>query len=109
LTPEAQKPKEGGMTLNEFRAALSAAAPPQDVSPLLRALWLDAHGDWAGAHAIAQDVDTAFGAWVHAYLHRKEGDEGNAAYWYRRARRAICAAPLEDEWQEIARALCEGD
>ena len=69
------------MTLDEFRTATKEAAPPA-VSPLLRALWHDARGEWDAAHQVAQDVDDADGAWVHAYLHRKEGDVGNASYWY---------------------------
>ncbi len=58
------------------------------MSPALVALWHDAKGDWARAHEVAQDIDDATGSWVHAYLHRKEGDEGNAAYWYRKAGQA---------------------
>jgi len=76
------------MTLDQFRATLSRSRPP-DVSPLLRALWHDTNGDWGRAHTIAQDIDDASAAWVHAYLHRKEGDSGNAAYWYRRARQPV--------------------
>ena len=66
------------MTLEEFKTTLSTTAPPT-VAPLLRALWHDARGDWDEAHRLAQDVDDNDGAWVHAYLHRKEGDLGNAA------------------------------
>ena len=72
------------MTLKEFKATLSGNAPP-DVAPLLKALWHDARGDWDRAHEIAQDIEDASGAWVHAYLHRKEGDAGNAGYWYKRS------------------------
>jgi hypothetical protein len=92
------------MTLEEFRATLSAANPP-DVSPALVALWHDARGDWERAHNIAQDVDDACGAWVHAYLHRKEGDLGNAGYWYRRAGRPSTNGPLATEWRDITEAL----
>src|SRR5262249_50412517 len=72
------------MTLDEFRQTLTARAVPE-MAPLLRALWHDAQGDWTRAHEIAQEVEDSTGAWVHAYLHRKEGDLGNAGYWYRRA------------------------
>ena len=72
---------------------------------LLRALWYDARGDWHRAHTIAQDVDDAGGAWVHAYLHRKEGDLGNAGYWYERAGRDVASDPLDAEWERIAAAL----
>jgi len=72
---------------------------------LLRALWYDARGDWHRAHTIAQDVDDAGGAWVHAYLHRKEGDLGNAGYWYQRAGRDVASDPLDAEWERIAAAL----
>ena len=69
-------------TLAEFKATLSSTTPPA-VPPLLVALWHDARGDWEQAHRVAQDDRRPDGAWVHAYLHRKEGDPGNAAYWYR--------------------------
>ncbi|MBY9064259.1 hypothetical protein K7957_15060 [Sphingomonas yunnanensis] len=72
---------------------------------LLRALWHGARGEWEAAHAIAQDDPSAAGAWVHAWLHRVEGDDANAAYWYRRAGRPIAAGPTEDEARAIAAAL----
>ena len=84
------------MTLAEFRASLAAAAPPPGLPPALAALWRDAKGDWDGAHDLAQTDEGGAGDWVHAYLHRKEGDEGNAAYWYRRARKPVARAPLDD-------------
>ena len=92
------------MTVEEFRATLSSATPPA-VAPLLRALWYDARGNWDEAHHIAQDVDDPHGAWVHAYLHRKEGDLGNAGYWYRRANQPIATDALDAEWTRIAAAL----
>ena len=92
------------MTLEQFKATLSAGTPP-DVAPLLQALWHDARGDWDEAHRIAQDVDDKAAAWVHAYLHRKEGDLGNAEYWYRRAAQAIAADSLDAEWERIVVAL----
>jgi hypothetical protein len=91
------------MTLDEFKATLSSTPPK--LPPLLLALWHDANGDWEKAHTLAQDVDDARGAWVHAYLHRKEGDLGNAGYWYRRANQPIATDSLEDEWARIASAL----
>jgi len=93
------------MTIDEFTASLVEAAPPAELSPPLRALWEDAKGHWDAAHAIAQDVEDASGAWVHAYLHRKEGDLGNAAYWYRRAGRPAAADALDAEWRRIVAAL----
>jgi hypothetical protein len=92
------------MTLDEFRASIAAGAPPA-VAPLLLALWHDARGNWDDAHRIAQDVDTNDGAWVHAYLHRCEGDLENARYWYRRAGRPEAADALEQEWMRIVEAL----
>lgn len=93
------------MDFDDFQATLAAAAPPPSLPPLLRALWLDAKGDFDGAHALAQDVDTVDGARVHAYLHRKEGDLPNARYWYRRAERAEPPVSLTAEWQALARDL----
>jgi hypothetical protein len=78
---------------------------PAGLAPPLAALWWDARGDWERAHEAAQSVDTAEGAWVHAYLHRKEGDLSNADYWYRRAGRRHPSVSLEAEWAEIAAAL----
>ncbi len=69
------------------------------------ALWHDARGDWAAAHQTAQDISGRTGAWVHAYLHRKEGDVTNAAYWYRQAGRAVASGSLEHEWATIGEAL----
>ena len=93
------------MTIAEFRAALAADAPPPDLRRALVALWHDAKGDWETAHRVAQDVEDETGAWVHAYLHRKEGDASNAAYWYRRAGRPIARVALDKEWEEIVTAL----
>lgn len=76
--------------------------------PALVALWHDAKGDWEGAHRVAQDIHDSSGAWVHAYLHRKEGDLGNAAYWYRTAGRPVAKSSLDDEWVAIAEELLLG-
>jgi hypothetical protein len=92
------------VTLDEFRARLRDAQPP-DVSPALVALWHDARGDWEASHDVAQNIDDATGSWVHAYLHRKEGDLGNASYWYRRAARPVATGPLDAEWARIVSAL----
>jgi hypothetical protein len=94
------------MTLDHFKATLADATPPA-VSPLLLALWHDARGNWDQAHTLAQDVDDAPGAWVHAYLHRKEGDLGNAGYWYRRAKQPMATDALDAEWTRIVAALLE--
>jgi hypothetical protein len=93
------------MTLDELKASVNDATPPGGLPPLLLALWHDAKGDWDAAHRVAQDIEDADGAWVHAHLHRKEGDETNAGYWYRQAGRPHSRAPLNDEWDEIASAL----
>ena len=92
------------MTVAEFRSSLTSSTPP-DLSPALLALWHDARGDWDAAHRIAQDIDTPTGAWIHAYLHRKEGDAGNARYWYRRANQPVATDALEIEWARIAETL----
>jgi arginase family enzyme len=93
------------MDAASFKKSLREKVPPQDLSPALKALWFDAHGDWEQAHKLAQDVTDTAGAWVHAYLHRKEGDESNAAYWYRRAGQTPFSGPLEREWDQIAATL----
>lgn len=93
------------MTLDAFRELARQPARPPNLPPLLMALWHDARGDWDEAHRVAQDVEGPDGAWVHAYLHRKEGDEGNAGYWYRQAGRSHARVTLDQEWDEIAAAL----
>lgn len=89
-------------TLAEFRETLSSASPPPGLPATLVALWQDAKGDWDAAHKVAQDIDDEDGSWIHAYLHRKEGDPGNAAYWYRRAGKPVSKVSLGEEWGEIA-------
>ena len=93
------------VTLADLKASLQNAAPPTGLSPTLLALWHDAKGDWEEAHGLAQDIDGKDGAWIHAYLHRKEGDEANAGYWYRRAGRPHARVALNEEWEEIVVAL----
>jgi hypothetical protein len=93
------------MIFEQFRSSLSDKLPPQNASPLLAALWWDAKDDWSKAHEIAQEIESRDAAWVHAYLHRKEGDEGNAGYWYRRAGKPHRQGPLDSEWEEIVRGL----
>ncbi|GAB4357612.1 MAG: hypothetical protein Kow00114_09320 [Kiloniellaceae bacterium] len=95
------------MNLESFRASLSDSQPPGGLTPLQRALWHAARGEWDAAHRLAQDDGSAEGAWVHAHLHRIEGDEGNAGYWYRRAGRPHSRADLQTEREEIARALLQ--
>jgi hypothetical protein len=86
---------------------MSADAPPAAAGPALAALWQDAHGDWAKAHALSQEDAGAAGSWVHAYLHRKEGDLANARYWYARAGRTPPEknVTLDAERDAIIRAL----
>ena len=94
------------VTIDEFEASLSLPGPPQALDAALQALWWDARGDWMQAHALVQ-VDEANPrcAWVHAYLHRKEGDPANAAYWYRRAQRPSTSGSLPAEWRAVATTL----
>ena len=98
-----------GMDLDAFRASLAREAPPAGLAAAARGLWWDAKGDWTKAHDCAQAQNDRFGAWVHAYLHRKEGDAENASYWYRRAGRPVAAASIAEEWEAIARAVLDGN
>ena len=97
------------MDISAFRASLRAAAPPDGLAPAPQALWWDAKGDWDRAHALAQADEGGAGDWVHAYLHRKEGDAGNAGYWYRRAGKPASRSSPADEWAAIAAALLAGE
>jgi hypothetical protein len=93
------------MDFDSFKASLAKDRPPKGLSACLAALWHDAKGDWDKAHKLAQSQEDATGAWVHAYLHRVEGDERNAGHWYGRAGKPHSKAPLAEEWREIATAL----
>ena len=93
------------MTLKEFEASLTSDRPPPSSAPPLQALWHDRRGDWDRAHQIAQEIETSDAAWVHAYLHRKEGDLSNARYWYRRASQPEATGSLDVEWSRIVTAL----
>ena len=95
------------MNFEQFKASLDQATPPAGLSNALQALWQMGKGDWKAAHVLAQAQEDAVGSWVHAYLHREEGDEANAAYWYRRANQPVSQQPLEKEWAEIAQALLD--
>jgi hypothetical protein len=96
------------MTLSDLRTSLSGSDPPAGLSHELLALWHDARGDWARAHATVQDLSTPAAAWIHAYLHRKEGDQGNARYWYQHAGQPVYTGTLDAEWDHIAGALMPG-
>jgi len=93
------------MNLQEFRETLKRDEPPAELSVALAGLWWDAKGDWTKAHESAQKDEGQSGAWVHAYLHRKEGDSSNAAYWYSRAGKSPARSTLQQEWLEIAESL----
>ena len=93
------------MTYEAFQASLTRPAPPAHLPPALCALWHDARHGWDAAHDLAQDDTSRDGAWVHAYLHRKEGDPGNAGYWYARAGRPVASGSLPAEWEAMVRAL----
>jgi hypothetical protein len=105
-----QHPRQPGykllrMTLAEFQRSLTAKAPPRGLAPPLAALWWARKGDWDKAHKIVMDENGREAAWVHAYLHRVEGDAGNAAYWYGQASRPVAAGAFDAEWAAIVAAL----
>ncbi len=93
------------MNLETFKASTKNDHPPQGISHVLQAMWHQAKGDWDEAHGLAQSDKSPNGCLVHAYLHRVEGDNGNAAYWYRMAGKPVCNLRLVDEWEEIVVAL----
>jgi hypothetical protein len=96
------------VNMADFKASLSNAAPAPNLASHLAALWWAAKGNWDQAHKIVQDENDANSAWVHAYLHRVEGDLGNAGYWYRQAGKPVAKDSLEDEWERIVSVLSEG-
>jgi hypothetical protein len=95
------------MTPQEFQQSIKDETPPASIGPALAALWWDAKGNWEKAHDEAQEDKGQSGAWVHAYLHRKEGDLSNANYWYNRANKPESKVSLDQEWKEITSSLLE--
>jgi hypothetical protein len=93
------------LTLEELKTSLAELNPPASLTNPLTALWWDAKGDWARAHDLLQDDNSPDGSWVHAYLHRKEPDPANAAYWYRRAGKPTASGDFESEWEAIVTHL----
>ena len=93
------------MKLSEFKAALKNSKPPAGLPPALTALWRAGKDDWDAAHRIVMDEAGKDCAWVHAYLHRVEGDLDNAGYWYRKAGRPVATCPLAEEWDATAKQL----
>ena len=93
------------LDLAEFKASLKDKEPPRGIAPALQALWWVKKGDWDKAHRMVMDEGSREAAWVHAYLHRVEGDDGNAGYWYRQARRQPARGPHEAEWETIVATL----
>jgi hypothetical protein len=88
-------------TLSEFKASLKLAQPDSPFSAQLTSLWYDGKGDWDKAHAQVDHLEDKASAWVHAYLHRKEGDIGNADYWYRKAGKTRPDVSLAEEWEGL--------
>ena len=93
------------MTVEEFITSLNSDAPPDGLSIPIQSLWYDGKEDWKTAHDMVNDLEDAESMWVHAYLHRKEGDNFNAGYWYKKAGKLFSKAPLEIEWETILLTL----
>ena len=93
------------MQFETFQRSIQAAMPPADISVYLLAMWYDGHGDWDKAHGMVDNLDDTTACWVHAYLHRKEGDSWNADYWYRKAGKKRPDVSLQQEWETIVKAL----
>ena len=95
------------MTLKDFKSTIASRKMHDPLPDALKAMWHDAAGNWERAHDIAQEISEAEGSWIHAYLHRKEGDQSNAAYWYRRAGRPVCNTSLDQQWDDITTVLLQ--
>lgn len=90
------------MDFEDFVNSLSQDTPPKGINPLLLALWHDGKGNWEASHSLIQDISGVEAAHIHAYLHRKEGDTWNAAYWYRYAGKELPDTDLQEEWRSLA-------
>jgi hypothetical protein len=95
------------MTFDDFCKSLTASQPPVELTPALAGLWWDAKGGWKQPHERAQEDEGPEASWVHACLHRKEGDQENAAYWYRRAGKPVCRESFDAEWRRIMTELVD--
>ncbi len=93
------------MNISAFQTSMNSDLPPSALSAPLEALWWDRKGDWTRAHQLVDELETPEGMAVHAYLHRKEGEQWNADYWYRRAGRTYYRIQLSDEWTALVQAL----
>ena len=93
------------MTFQEFKESLSNSKPLENISQNLLALWQDANGKWDEAHTIVQKTSRLEGDWIHAYLHRKDGDLSNASYWYSRVGKSFPEKSLNQEWEELVKYL----
>jgi hypothetical protein len=93
------------MTLAEFERSLTQSKPPDGLTPVIAALWWAGKDDWKKAHDIVMDAGDKPCAWVHAYLHRLEGDLPNARYWYRHAGKPLATQSLREEWTAIVRTM----
>ena len=95
------------MTISLLKDSLSENNPPQNLSIYLKALWYDAKGEWDKAHKLMADINDKNASWIHAYLHRKEGDISNADYWYSKAGKSRPTTSLNTEWEQIASTLLQ--
>ena len=93
------------MNYDDFKCSVKQENVPENLDGIKLALWYAAKGNWEKAHSITQDIDTETASWVHAYLHREEGDIGNAHYWYRRSNREPCSDPLKVELDNILKTV----
>ena len=93
------------MNLADLKNTIAGEAPPQELPVAIRSLWWDAKGDWATAHKLVDELETPDGMAVHAYLHRKEGADWNADYWYSRAGRKFHRPSLDAEWEALVEGL----
>jgi hypothetical protein len=94
------------MQFKTFEQSLKSTIPPANISVYLLAMWYDAKGDWNKAHSLVDSMEDATACWVHAYLHRKEGDQWNADYWCRKAGKKRPDISLQQEWESIVKTLC---
>lgn len=91
------------MNYEEFIASLKKPLPPAEINDYLKSLWFEKNGSWEKSHNIAQDIETETGSRIHGYLHRREGDNGNARYWYNRAGRPFPSVSMDKEWEEMVK------
>ena len=93
------------MKYDDFIKLTKKSEPSDNLAGIHLVIWYAVKDNWDMAHNIVQEINTETASWIHAYLHRVEGDISNAHYWYNRARQEPSSESLESELDDIIKSL----